>query len=239
MLQGLSRLQNGKASLVFLRTVGNNERIASLLKAIMNTTLINREGEVAQGVAVPMSSKHVLPPLPYAYDALEPCIDARTLTLHHDKHHQAYVTNLNAALEKSPELRERSAAWLLLNLDKVAEASRSAVHNNAGGHLNHSLFWRAMSPKGGGTPGGALGDAIKRDFGSFDQFKAQFDEAGERLFGSGWVWLAQARKDGGKLQVVTTSGHDNPLMQGHMPLLSTMSGNTLTISNTKTGELII
>ena len=163
--------------------------------------------------------KHVLPPLPYDYAALEPHIDAHTMTLHHDKHHAGYVANLNSALEKSPELRERSASWLLLNIAKVPEATRTAVRNNAGGHLNHSLFWRIMSPAGGGEPGGPLADAIKRDFGSFQQFKAQFVEAGSKLFGSGWVWLARVQKDGGKLQVYTTAGHDNPLMQGHFPLL--------------------
>ena len=163
--------------------------------------------------------KHELPPLPYAYAALEPHIDARTIMLHHDKHHASYVTNLNAALEKLPELQERSVEWLLCNLDKVPEATRTAVRNNAGGHLNHSLFWRAMSPKGGAAPTGSLGDAIKRDFGSFERFKSRFEEAGEKLFGSGWVWLARVQKDGGKLQVYTTSGHDNPIMQGHFPLL--------------------
>jgi Fe-Mn family superoxide dismutase len=163
--------------------------------------------------------KHELPKLPYAYAALEPHIDARTMMLHHDKHHGTYVNNLNLALEKLPELQERSAVWLLRNLDKVPEDSRPAVHNNAGGHLNHSLFWRAMSPKGGAAPTGALGDAIKRDFGSLEQFKTQFENAGEKLFGSGWVWLVRAQKEGGKLQVYTTAGHDNPMMQGHFPLL--------------------
>ena len=163
--------------------------------------------------------KHVLPPLPYDHAALEPHIDARTMILHHDKHHANYVTNLNAVLEKFPELHERSATWLLLNLAKVPEAARTAVGNNAGGHLNHSLFWQIMSPAGGGAPAGLLADAIKRDFGSFEQFKARFAEAGGKVFGSGWVWLARTQKDGGKLQVYTTAGHDSPLMQGHFPLL--------------------
>ena len=163
--------------------------------------------------------RHLLPALPYDHAALEPHIDARTMTLHHDKHHASYVESLNSALEKHPELRERTAIWLLLNLSKVPEPARTAVRNNAGGHVNHSLFWRAMSPAGGGLPTAPLADAIKRDFGSFEQFKALFDEAGAKLFGSGWVWLARVQKDGGKLQVYTTSGHDNPLMQGHFPLL--------------------
>ena len=160
--------------------------------------------------------KHQLPPLPYDYAALEPHIDARTMQLHHDKHHAAYVEKLNAALEKYPDLQQRSAAWLLMNLDEVPQAARTAVRNNAGGHVNHTMYWRAMAPKGGGAPRGALADAITRDFGSFAKFKSQFDEAGEKLFGSGWVWLARA-KDGGKLVILTTQGHDNPIMQGQFP----------------------
>jgi Fe-Mn family superoxide dismutase len=163
--------------------------------------------------------KHLLPPLPYPHAALEPHVDARTMMLHHDKHHAAYVTALNLALEKFPELQERAASWLLLNLAKVPEKIRAAVHHNAGGHVNHSLFWRAMSPKGDGAPTGLLADAIKRDFGSFAQFKARFDEEGTKLFGSGWVWLARTQQEGGKLEVYTTSGHDCPLMQGHLPIL--------------------
>lgn len=163
--------------------------------------------------------KHMLPPFPYYHASLEPHIDARTMTLHHDQHHASYVANLNSALEEFPELHERTALWLLLNLSKVPQTIRTAIHNNAGGHVNHSLFWRAMSPGGGDEPTGALADAIKRDFGGLEQFKARFDEAGEKLFGSGWVWLARAQQDGGRLRVCTTSGHDNPLMQGRFPIL--------------------
>ena len=163
--------------------------------------------------------KHVLPPLPYDFAALEPHIDARTMTLHHDQHHASYVANLNAALESIPELHERTALWLLLNLNKVPEKARTTVCNNAGGHVNHSLFWRAMSPAASGAPSGPLADAIKRDFGSFEGFKARFAEAGSKAFGSGWVWLARAQQDGGRLEVYTTSGHDNPLMQGRFPIL--------------------
>ncbi len=164
--------------------------------------------------------KHQLPALPYDYAALEPHVDTRTMQLHHDKHHASYVEKLNAALEKHPDLQERSAAWLLLNPDKVPESVRTAVLNNAGGHLNHAMYWRAMSPKGGGgAPKGALAAAISRDFGSFEEFKTQFDQAGEKFFGSGWVWLARAGNDGGKLVVMTTPGHDNPIMQGHFPIL--------------------
>lgn len=163
--------------------------------------------------------KHQLPPLPYDYAALEPHIDARTMELHHDKHHASYVAGLNAALEKLPDLQERSATWLLLNLNKVPEAVRTAVRNNAGGHVNHSLFWRAMTPAGAAAPEGSLADAIKRDFGSLEKFKARFAEAGTKLFGSGWVWLARAQLEGGKLLVLATPGHENPLMQGHFPIL--------------------
>jgi Fe-Mn family superoxide dismutase len=162
--------------------------------------------------------KHLLPHLPYEYSALEPHIDAHTMTLHHDKHHASYVASLNSALEDFPDLQKRTASWLLLNLGKVPEKIRTAVHHNAGGHVNHSLFWRAMSPAGDGAPSGLLADAIKRDFGGFEQLKTRFDEAGAKLFGSGWVWLARTQ-DGGKLEVSTTSGHDNPLMQGRFPLL--------------------
>jgi Fe-Mn family superoxide dismutase len=162
--------------------------------------------------------KHQLPPLPYDHAALEPHVDARTMQLHHDKHHATYVDKLNAALEKYQDLQQHSAAWLLMNLDKVPEEARTAVRNNAGGHVNHTMYWRAMAPKGGGAPKGLLADAIKRDFGSFEKFKTEFDQAGEKLFGSGWVWLART-KDGGKLSVLTTPGHDNPIMQGQFPII--------------------
>ena len=163
--------------------------------------------------------KHVLPTLPYDPAALEPHIDARTMELHHDQHHASYVANLNLALEKYPELHDRTALWLLLNLSKVPQTARTAVRNNAGGHVNHSLFWRAMTPAASGAPAGPLADAIKRDFGSLEQFKARFAAAGAKVFGSGWVWLARAQQDGDGLQVHTISGHDNPLIQGHFPIL--------------------
>jgi len=163
--------------------------------------------------------KHTLPPLPYDYAALEPHIDAQTMMLHHDRHHASYVANLNSALEMFPELHAHNALWLLLNLDRVPHRIRTAVRNNAGGHVNHSLFWRAMSPAAGGAPAGPLADAIGRDFGSLDELKARFAEAGDKQFGSGWVWLARTQHDGGKLGVFTTSGHGNPLIQGHFPIL--------------------
>ena len=165
------------------------------------------------------TGKHVLAPLPYAHAALEPHIDARTMLLHHDKHHASYVEKLNAALEKSADLRHKSALWLLLNLAKVPEEIRTTVKNNAGGHVNHGLYWRAMSPAGGGAPTGRLADAIKHDFGSFDLFKTKFDDAAAAFFGSGWVWLVKAQSEGGRLEIVTTPGHDHPLAEGRVPLL--------------------
>jgi Fe-Mn family superoxide dismutase len=166
--------------------------------------------------------RHVLPPLPYGYAALEPAIDARTMTLHHGKHHASYVDKLNAALEQCTELRRRSAAWLLRNGDAVPHAIRTAVHDNAGGHLNHSLFWRLMAPAGGPGPTGSLAAAIGEAFGGLEQFKTRFGDAGGKVFGSGWVWLVAAGMRGpGKptLEIVTTSGHDNPIQQGKFPLL--------------------
>ncbi len=168
----------------------------------------------------PSSCNHMLPELPYAVSALEPHIDARTMTLHHDKHHASYVKALNLALESAPaSLQDKSAEWLLLNLAKVPAEIQAAVRNNAGGHVNHSLFWRAMSPDGGGTPSAELAMAINQAFGSFAKFKTQFEEAGSKLFGSGWVWLVKAPHDTDPLQILTTSGHDNPMTQGHFPLL--------------------
>ncbi len=156
--------------------------------------------------------KFELPPLPYAYDALEPTIDTLTMQIHHDKHHAAYVNNLNAALEKHPEF-EVSDEWsLIMNLDSVPEDIRTAVRNNGGGHANHSAFWLALSPNGGGAPQGALADAINATFGSFDEFKAKFKAAGLGRFGSGWVWLV-VEKDG-TLAITSTANQDSPFMEG-------------------------
>lgn len=168
-----------------------------------------------------LAAKYTLPPLPYGYDALEPYIDAKTMMLHHDHHHASYITKLNSTLEESSDLQDRSALWLLLNLGKTPLELRVSIRHNAGGHVNHSLFWRAMAPAGQGAPGpvGALAEALDRDFGGFEQFKQRFNEAGEQLFGSGWVWLAESRQDGGKLQICTTNGHGNPLLQGLFPIL--------------------
>jgi superoxide dismutase, Fe-Mn family len=162
-------------------------------------------------------TKHALPRLPYDYGDLVPCIDDRTMTVHHDLHHGTYVEKLNAALDKHPEFYAHSALWLLVNLDKVPEDIRQAVRQNAGGHVNHTLFWRAMKPAGGGEPKGELASAINRDFGSLDKFKQAFEQAGSKVFGSGWVWLAcNANR---KLEIVTTAGHDHPAMQGKFPVL--------------------
>ena len=154
---------------------------------------------------------HSLPPLPYAFDALEPHIDARTMEIHHDKHHAGYVNNLNAALEKAPELQQRSLDDLLGKLDSVPEAIRTAVRNNGGGHWNHSLFWEIMSPNGGGEPTGALGEAITRSFGDFSKMREQFAAATGGRFGSGWAWLV---RDGDGLRIVSTPNQDNPIMDG-------------------------
>ena len=158
-----------------------------------------------------------LPPLPYDYNALEPHIDQQTMQIHHDKHHQTYVTNLNNALANSPDLASLSVEELIKNLDRVPEASRTAVRNNGGGHANHTLFWQIMGPNGGGQPSGALSDAINQSFGSFDAFKEQFAKAATTRFGSGWAWLVA---DGsGGLQITSTPNQDSPLMEGKTPIL--------------------
>ena len=152
---------------------------------------------------------HTLPALPYDFAALEPHIDAKTMEIHHGKHHQAYVTNLNAALDKHPELHNKSLDDLLHDLNAVPEDIRTAVRNNGGGHWNHSMFWQIMGPKAGGEPSGALGDAIKAAFGDFATFKTQLKAAGVGRFGSGWAWLVN---DNGKLSITSTPNQDNPLM---------------------------
>jgi len=156
-----------------------------------------------------------LPALPYDFGALEPHIDTLTMQIHHGKHHQTYVNNLNAAIEKAPELANKSLDDLMRGLDKVPEAVRTAVRNNGGGHWNHSMFWEIMSPSGG-EPTGKLADAIQDSFGGLDKFKEQWAAAGAGRFGSGWVWLIP---DGNKLTIVSTPNQDNPLMEGKMPIL--------------------
>jgi Fe-Mn family superoxide dismutase len=158
---------------------------------------------------------HSLPPLPYPADALEPHIDKQTMEIHHGKHHNAYVTNLNAALEKHPELQSKSAEELIKGINSVPEDIRTAVRNNGGGHVNHTMFWQIMGPNAGGAPTGAIADAINGSFGSFDAFKEQFAKAGVGRFGSGWAWVVD---QGGKLAIESTPNQDNPMMDGKKPV---------------------
>jgi Fe-Mn family superoxide dismutase len=159
---------------------------------------------------------HQLPPLPYDFGALEPHIDSQTMQIHHGKHHQAYVNNLNAALEKHPQLQSKSAEDLIRDLGSVPEDVRTAVRNNGGGHVNHTMFWTLMAPNGGGAPTGALADAINSAFGSVDAFKEQFAKAAVGRFGSGWAWLIDTN---GKLSIESTANQDNPLMEGKKGIL--------------------
>jgi len=159
---------------------------------------------------------HELPPLPYAYDALEPYVDARTMEIHHGKHHAAYVNNLNKALEAHPGLEQKSITELLGDLSAVPEAVRTAVRNNGGGHFNHSLFWKVMKKGGGGEPTGELADAIRSTFGSFDDFKTKFAQAGATRFGSGWAWLFVKN---GALEIGSSPNQDSPVMDGGKPVL--------------------
>jgi Fe-Mn family superoxide dismutase len=152
---------------------------------------------------------HELPVLPYAFNALEPHIDARTMEIHHDKHHAAYVTNLNKALESAADLQKKSVEDLIKDLTAVPEGVRTAVRNNGGGHANHSLFWKLLGPKAGGEPTGPVADALKAAFGDFGAFKEKFNAAGLSRFGSGWAWLVL---NAGKLEIVSTANQDNPLM---------------------------
>ncbi len=155
-------------------------------------------------------------PLPYDYAALEPTIDEATMKLHHDKHHQTYVTNLNGAAEKHPDLSKKTPAELIRDLAGVPEEVRTVVRNNGGGDVNHTMFWQIMKPGGGGEPIGAIAEQIRGDFGSFDDFKKQFNEATAKQFGSGWGWLVYKEN---KLAIITTPNQDNPLMQGLYPIL--------------------
>jgi superoxide dismutase, Fe-Mn family len=159
---------------------------------------------------------HELPPLPYDFAALEPHIDAQTMQIHHGKHHQAYVNNLNAALEKHPDLQKMSAEELLRNLASVPEDIRPAVRNNGGGHVNHTMFWKMMAPNAGGAPSGAVAEAITASFGNVDAFKEQFAKAGVSRFGSGWAWLID---NNGKLSIESTANQDNPISDGKKPIL--------------------
>jgi superoxide dismutase, Fe-Mn family len=159
---------------------------------------------------------HSLPPLPYDYSALEPHIDEQTMRIHHDKHHAAYVNNLNAALEKHPELQNKSVDDLVKGINTVPEDIRTAVRNNGGGHINHTMFWEIMGPGKGAAPSGAIAEAIKSAFGDFEKFKTQMNDAGTKRFGSGWAWLIDV---GGKLVIESTANQDSPLMEGKKPIL--------------------
>lgn len=159
---------------------------------------------------------YTLPSLPYAYDALQPHIDARTMEIHHTKHHQAYINNVNAALESHADLAAKTVEDLVSNLAAVPEAIRTVVRNNGGGHANHTLFWTILSPQGGGAPSGAVSEAISGTFGSFETFKEQFNKAATTRFGSGWAWLSV---DKGKLAVESTANQDTPLSEGRTPIL--------------------
>jgi superoxide dismutase, Fe-Mn family len=160
---------------------------------------------------------HELPALPYPANALEPHIDEQTMNIHHDRHHNTYVTNLNAALESAPDLQNKSVEELISNLDAVPESIRTAVRNNGGGHANHSLFWKVIGPGGGGAPTGAVAAAIDSDLGGFDKFKEDFTKAATTRFGSGWAWLVVGKD--GKLAVTSTPNQDNPLSEGLTPIL--------------------
>jgi superoxide dismutase, Fe-Mn family len=170
-----------------------------------------------QAAAAPASAgEFTVPPLSYDYKALEPHIDAATMRLHHDKHHAAYVKNLNAAVAKYPALKDKSVEYLMLNLSKLPKDIQTTVRNNGGGHINHSMFWQIMGPAGGKPPTGKLAAAIDRNFGSFDKFKAQFVAAGTKHFGSGWVWLVMQND---QLKIVTTANQDSPLLSGLLPVM--------------------
>jgi superoxide dismutase, Fe-Mn family len=163
------------------------------------------------------SMPFTLPELPYSFDALEPHIDSKTMEIHHGKHHATYVSKLNAALEKAPAFRDKPIAEILRSLDSVPTDARTAVRNHGGGHLNHSMFWRLLSPRGGGKPSGGLAAAIDKAFVSFDAFKEQFSASAANLFGSGWTWLYE--DPAGKLAIGNFPNQDNPVMQGGKPLL--------------------
>ncbi|WP_375179398.1 superoxide dismutase [Enterococcus rotai] len=159
---------------------------------------------------------YTLPDLPYAYDALEPHIDVETMHLHHDKHHNTYVTNLNAAIDKHPELGTKSVEALIADMDSIPEDIRTAVRNNGGGHANHAFFWEIMAPNAGGAPTGEIKEAIDAAFGSFDKLKEEFKTAATGRFGSGWAWLVL---NNGKLEITSTPNQDSPLMDGKTPVL--------------------
>jgi len=189
----------------------------SSLKSAMAAETDAKTSETA-AAAPEAAGPFKLSPLPYAYDALEPHIDVQTMHIHHDKHHAAYVANLNKAVAGQAVLNGKSAEELLKNLSEVPEAVRTAIQNNAGGDVNHTMFWEIMTPGGAKQPTGSLADAINGAFGNVDNFKKAFEEAGAKRFGSGWAWLVQP-KGAKKLEIISTANQDSPLLQGHSPIL--------------------
>lgn len=195
----------------------NRRTFLYLLGASAGAAGLGLATESPAWAAEPAKGPFTLPPLPYAYDALEPHIDKATMQFHHDKHHAAYVNNLNAAVAKYPQLQKLSAEALIRDLNSLPEDIRTTVRNNGGGHVNHTMFWEIMGPKGGGAPTGAIAAAINQSFGSFEDFKKQFNDAGAKRFGSGWAWLTLGKD--GKLQVSSTANQDSPIMEGRYPIL--------------------
>jgi Fe-Mn family superoxide dismutase len=189
-------------------------RVSAATGAAMLSTL--PQATFAQAQAAPPSGPYKLPPLPYAFNALEPTIDAKTMEIHHDKHHAAYVNNLNTAIQGT-KLGDQSIEDLMRNLKDVPEEIRTAVQNNGGGHANHSLFWTIMSPDGAGEPRGELAMAIQKDLGGFASFKAALTDAATKRFGSGWAWLCVSPDK--KLHIESTANQDTPLSEGHTPIL--------------------
>lgn len=196
--------------------LSRREALYTGLGSLAALWLMPWQSALAQAAAPAPDGPYKLPPLAYEFSALEPHIDARTMEIHHNKHHQAYIDNANRLLADQPELAKLSPEDLLKNLDKAPESIRTGLRNNVGGHVNHSLFWLMMSPKGGGKPSGELAEAIDKKFGSFEEFQKQFNEAATKRFGSGWAWLVL--KDG-KMEIISSANQDAPVMDGLVPLL--------------------
>jgi Fe-Mn family superoxide dismutase len=175
------------------------------------------QGSFAQLLVQATDEPFKMTPLPYAYDALEPYIDAETMKFHHDKHYAAYIQNLNSAINKYPNLKNKPAEDLIRNLDSLPKDIRKAVRNNGGGYINHKMFWEIMKPNGGGKPTGKIAEAITANFKTFEAFKEEFNNAGKTRFGSGWTWLVLDKN--GKLKVISTANQDSPLMQGLYPIM--------------------
>ncbi len=198
---------------------GNFKPVRSLAttptsKVVQNTKFLSPETSL---IAQTQTGEFVLPPLPYAYDALNAYIDSKTMTFHHDKHHAGYVKKLNAAIAKHPELKRKSVEELLRDLNSVPEDIRTAVRNNGGGHANHTMFWEIMTPNGKGQPTGEIAKAINSTFGDFETFKQEFNAAGKSRFGSGWVWLILTKD--GKLEITNTPNQDSPFLEGNYPVM--------------------